>query len=89
MDSEAVPYSLHLTTISASAKVHYHQKTTETYFFLDCSADAAMELDGEVIPVRPKTAITIYPSTRHRAIGEMQVIIIASPKFDSTDEWFD
>jgi hypothetical protein len=26
---------------------------------------------------------------RHRAIGRMKVLIVALPKFDAADEWFD
>ena len=48
-----------------------------------------MELDGVIVPVAPQSAIVIHPGTRHRAVGKMKVIIIASPKFDATDEWFD
>lgn len=89
METPSVPYSFHLTEISTDARVHYHQRITETYFFLECAPDARMELDGEQIPVRPHTAIVVHPGTRHRAIGRMKVIIVASPKFDPTDERFD
>lgn len=89
MDVPSVPYSLHITEISQAAKVHYHKQTTETYFFLECGADATMELNGSSVPVSPQMAIVIHPETRHRAVGTMKVVLIASPKFDSADEWFD
>jgi mannose-6-phosphate isomerase-like protein (cupin superfamily) len=89
MDEESVPYSLHLTEISVDARVHFHKKITETYFVLECGPDAAIELDGERLPVKPRMAIMIPPGTRHRAVGEMKVVIVASPKFDPADEWFD
>lgn len=89
MDVPSVPYSFHVTEISVDAKAHYHKQTTETYFFLECGADAQMELDGELIPVQPHTAICVHPGTRHRAVGNMKVVIVASPKFDSADEWLD
>lgn len=89
MNAETVPYSLHLTEISATAKLHYHREITETYFFLECAPDAYMECDGEKVSVEPFTAMLIHPGTRHRAVGEMKVIIVASPKFDPSDEWFD
>lgn len=89
MDAPTIPYSLHLTKISSEARVHYHKTITETYFFLDCEPDAAMELDGQLIPVQPRTAIVIHPGTRHRAVGNMTIVLIASPKFDASDEWFD
>ncbi len=89
MNAENVPYSLHITEISVNAKVHYHKRITETYLILDCEPDAQMELDGERIPVKERQAIMITPLTRHRAVGKMTVAIVASPKFDPTDEWFD
>ncbi len=89
MQVESVPYSLHVTEISLNARVHYHKRLTETYFVLDCQPDAAIELDGQIIPLKPHLAIVIHPGTRHRALGRMQVLIVASPKFDPTDEWFD
>ncbi|GAB5403308.1 MAG: hypothetical protein Aurels2KO_15390 [Aureliella sp.] len=89
MDVESVPYSLHVTEISVNAKTHYHKRLTETYFILESDPDAALELDGELHPVSPKTAFVIHPGTRHRAVGKMTVVIVASPKFDPEDEWFD
>ena len=89
MEIDSVPYSLHITEISVNAKTHFHKRITETYFFLECAPDACMELNGERIPVKPLTAVVIHPGTRHRAIGNMKVVIVASPKFDPSDEWFD
>ena len=74
---------------SADAKLHYHKKLTETYFFLEGGVDAKMELDGDIVPVRPGVCIRIPPCVRHRAIGRMQVLIVAIPKFDPADEWLD
>ena len=48
-----------------------------------------MEIDGQSIPVRRHSGIVIHPGTRHRALGKMVVVIIASPKFDPSDEWLD
>ena len=81
------PMTVHVTEISADAALHYHKRLTETYFFLECGADAKMQLDGEILPVRPGLCIRIPPGVRHRAIGKMKVLIIATPKFDPQDEW--
>lgn len=89
MEVDSVPYSLHVTEISKDARVHYHQRLTETYFVLECQPDAAIELDGELVPLKPHLAVVIHPGTRHRAVGQMKVLIVANPKFDPTDEWFD
>lgn len=89
LDSPAVPYSLHVTDISLDAQTHYHRKTTETYLILECEPEAKLELNGQLIAVKPQSAIVIHPGTRHRAVGIMKVAIIASPKFDPHDEWTD
>ena len=83
------PATIHRTSISVDAQTHYHKRLTETYVFLECGAGAAMELDGERVPVHTGMSILIRPGTRHRAVGEMQVLIICLPKFDPADEWFD
>ncbi|MCA9131650.1 MAG: cupin domain-containing protein [Planctomycetales bacterium] len=89
METPSVPYSLHVTHIASDARVHYHRRLTETYFILECDPAAQLELNGERIPLQPHMAIVIHPGTRHRAVGQMKVLIVVSPKFDPTDEWFD
>jgi mannose-6-phosphate isomerase-like protein (cupin superfamily) len=88
-DVESFPGTIHVTEISADARVHYHRRLTETYYFLECAAGAIMELDGERVPVRPGVCIMIPPGVRHRAVGPMKVLIVVLPKFDPHDEWFD
>jgi len=88
-DDPRVPYSLHITEISTDAKTHYHRNTVETYIILECDTGASLEVDGHTIPVAPQSAVVIYPGARHRAVGKMKVVIIASPKFDPLDEWLD
>ena len=83
------PGTVHVTDVSADARVHYHQRLTETYFFLECGPDAQMQLNDELIPVQPGMCIMIRPGTRHRAVGRMKVLILVLPKFDPEDEWFD
>lgn len=89
MEVDSVPYSLHITQIEATAKTHYHKRLTETYFILECDKGSHLELDGDRVPVAPNQAFVIHPATRHRAVGNMKVLIVASPKFDPADEWFD
>ena len=83
------PATVDVTEISADAELHYHKRLTETYYILECGPDAQMQLDDDVIPLRPGLCILIRPGVRHRAMGQMKVLIIALPKFDPTDEWFD
>lgn len=88
-DVEEFPGTVHVTEISEDARLHYHKQLTETYYFLECGADAQMQLDDDLIPVRPGMCIMIPPGVRHRAVGRMKVLILVLPKFDSADEWFD
>jgi len=88
-DVEDFPATVHVTSISQDARVHYHKRLTETYYVLECASDAKMQLDDDVIALRPGMAVLIRPGTRHRAIGEMKVLIVVMPKFDASDEWFD
>lgn len=88
-DVDAFPGTVHVTEISLDAQRHYHKRLTETYYFLECLPGAQMELNEETIPVHPGMCIVIPPGTRHKAVGKMKVLIVAIPKFDPTDEWFD
>lgn len=88
-DVEDYPATVHVTEISEDARTHYHREHTETYYILECGPDAAMELDGELIPVRPGMSILIPPGVRHCAVGVMKIINIVIPKFDPADEYFD
>jgi mannose-6-phosphate isomerase-like protein (cupin superfamily) len=88
-DVAEFPGTLHRVEISVDARLHYHKRLTETYYFLDCQADAKMQLDDELIAVKPGMCIVIPPLVRHRAVGRMTVLNIVFPKFDPHDEWFD
>ena len=79
--------TMHLLQLTEDSQVHYHKKLTEIYLILEGSGH--MELDGERIEVQPMTSILIRPGCRHRAVGKMRIIIVAIPKFDPADEWFD
>jgi mannose-6-phosphate isomerase-like protein (cupin superfamily) len=80
------PGTVHRTEITDSAKAHFHRKLTETYYILECDPDARMQLDDELIPVRPGMCILIPPGVVHRAVGTMTVLIVVYPKFDPDDE---
>lgn len=79
--------TLHMVDIQADSRVHYHKKLTEIYLVLE--GEGHMELDGEMVPVRPLTAIFIKPGCRHRAVGKMRIVNMPVPAFDPADEWFD
>jgi mannose-6-phosphate isomerase-like protein (cupin superfamily) len=88
-DVEDFPATVHVTEIRADAELHYHKRLTETYYFLECGPDASMQLDDELVPVKPGMAILIPPGVRHRAVGRMKVLIVVIPKFAPGDEWLD
>jgi quercetin dioxygenase-like cupin family protein len=86
-DAPSPLLSVHLTEIAGEAKTHYHRRLTETYVVLE--GEGWMELDGERIPLRPLTAVTIRPGCRHRAVGHFKILNFVVPAFDPADEWFD
>ena len=88
-DVDDLPVTVHVTEISSDAKLHYHKQLTETYYFLECDPGARMQLEDQFIDVHPGMSIMIRPGTRHRAIGQMKVLIVVFPKFDPADEWLD
>jgi quercetin dioxygenase-like cupin family protein len=88
-DVPEFPGTVHRVEISLDARLHYHKRLTETYYFLQCEPGAQMQLDDELVAVKPGMCIVIPPGVRHRAVGRMTVLNIVIPKFDPQDEWFD
>lgn len=80
------PATVHLTEITEQAQLHYHTRQTETYVILECSDDAALQLNDDIIPLRPGMCILIPPGVRHRGLGRMKIINFVIPKFDPHDE---
>jgi mannose-6-phosphate isomerase-like protein (cupin superfamily) len=79
--------TIHLVDIQTDARTHYHKKLTEIYLILE--GEGFMELDGEMVAVKPMTSILIKPGCRHRAVGKMKIVNVPIPAFDPNDEWFD
>lgn len=79
--------TVHVVDIREDSRIHYHKKLTEIYVVLE--GEGQMELDGERVLVGPMTTIFIKPGCRHRAIGEMRILNVVIPPFDTEDEWFD
>ena len=86
-DEAGYPSTLHRTEITTEAKPHYHRRLTELYYILACQPGAAMELDGEQVPVHPGMAVLIPPGVVHRAVGSMTILNFVTPKFDPADEF--
>ena len=80
--------SFHIVEIEEDSHVHYHKEMTEIYFVLE--GEGQIELDGQLHPLKPETAVMIRPGCRHRAIGKgLKIINVPIPKFNPDDEWFD
>jgi mannose-6-phosphate isomerase-like protein (cupin superfamily) len=79
--------TLHLVEISVDARTHYHKRTTEIYLVLE--GEGFIELDGELVPVKPLSSVLIKPGCRHRAVGKMRIINVPVPAFDPADEYED
>jgi mannose-6-phosphate isomerase-like protein (cupin superfamily) len=79
--------TIHLVDIQQDARTHYHKRLTEIYLVI--SGTGHIEVDGELVPVKPLTALLIRPGCRHRAIGKLTIVNIPVPAFDPEDEWFD
>ena len=43
----------------------------------------------DLLPAIPGTAVLIKPLCRHRAVGDLRLLVTAIPAFDPDDEWFD
>ncbi len=87
VDPDNTVATMHIVDIEQDAKVHYHKKLTEVYLILEGPGN--MELDGQVVSVKPLTAIFIKPGCRHRAVGKMRIVNVSIPAFDPEDEWFE
>jgi len=79
--------TVHIVDIQQDSKVHYHKDHTEIYLVLE--GEGHIELDGDVVPLRPFTTVLIKPLCRHRAVGHLRIVNICIPPFDPLDEWFD
>jgi mannose-6-phosphate isomerase-like protein (cupin superfamily) len=88
-DVANAPASVHRVEIEIDARTHYHREHTEIYYILECSADAAIELDGKRVHAVAGLAVMIPPGVRHRAVGRMTILNVVVPPFDPADEWFD
>jgi len=85
--NEKSPASVHLLELADEPTCHYHKKTTEIYVILE--GEGGLELDGELVPVKPMSAVMIKPGCRHRGVGKMKLYNISIPRFDPDDFFCD
>jgi len=78
--------SMHLVEIKQDSELHYHKVMTELYYVLE--GEGHIELDGQIHPLTPGTAVLIKPGCRHRAVGaNLKILNVPVPKFDPADEY--
>jgi mannose-6-phosphate isomerase-like protein (cupin superfamily) len=79
--------NLHVTFITDSLK-HYHRETTEVYYILE--GHGKMELNDEVIDVKPGMIIYIEPLTAHRLVSleGVRTIVFGVPAYQQEDKYF-
>ena len=87
VDVDDAPASAHYLEVKDEPTTHYHKKTTEIYLVLE--GEGHLELDGDLVPVKPLSAILIKPGCRHRAVGRLKIINIPVPKHDDGDFFHD
>jgi mannose-6-phosphate isomerase-like protein (cupin superfamily) len=79
--------SFHIVSIRRNSRTHYHRRLTEIYHVLE--GTGRLELDDDVVSLRPGTTVLIKPGTRHRAVGRLKIVNVVVPAFDEGDEHFD
>lgn len=79
--------SFHVVEIKIDAAIHYHKEHAEIYYILE--GEGALELNGELVPVKAGDSCLIRPGCRHRAVGKLKVANVSLPAFDPADEYFD
>ena len=84
---EGSPASVHLLELAEEPVCHYHRKTTEIYVILE--GEGHLELDGELVGVRPLSAVMMRPGCRHRGVGRLKLLNISVPGFDAEDFYQD
>jgi mannose-6-phosphate isomerase-like protein (cupin superfamily) len=65
------------------AKLHYHERTDEFYYVI--SGKGAMSLDSEEIELHEGVVVYVPRGTRHRAWGDVTVLVVCVPAGVLTD----
>ncbi|NNC90724.1 MAG: cupin domain-containing protein [Akkermansiaceae bacterium] len=86
-DLADAPASAHLLELADEPVCHFHKRTTEIYIILEGHGE--LELDGDLVPVKPLSAVMIKPGCRHRAVGKMKLLNISVPRYDPDDFFHD
>ena len=60
------------------AKLHYHERTDEIYYVLDGAG--RMRLDDHEIELRKDVTVYVPRGTKHKAWGNLKVLVICIPR---------
>lgn len=75
--------NFHITHIMDSKK-HYHERCSEFYYILE--GGGKLELDDEVVDLRPGLAVFIPAGVAHRGYGDFRTVVVGIPAWDPEDE---
>ena len=75
-ERDAASAEVHQVEISR-AKLHYHAHTDEIYYFID--GTGSMILDDEEIEVHPGVVVYVPRGMKHKAIGDLKVLLVCIP----------
>ena len=78
--------NLHVTKITDSRR-HYHKLCMEYYHVLE--GRGKLEIADDTVDLNPGVTVVIPPRVRHRACGDLKLLIVGIPAFDPDDEYFD
>ena len=79
-------FSFHVVHI-LNGKTHYHKRSTESYYVLE--GKGKLDLDEDVIDLKPGVIVLIPPGVRHRGHGDFKTIVTGTPAFTPEDEYQD
>ena len=76
-EKDGAAAEVHHLEITA-AKLHYHERTDEIYYVLD--GIGRMRLDNREIELRQGVAVYVPRGTKHKAWGNLKVLVICIPR---------
>ena len=79
-------FSFHVVHILDGTK-HYHKRAMEVYYVLE--GKGRIELDDDVVDLKPGVIVMIPPGVRHRGYGDFKTVVTGTPAFTPEDEYFD
>ncbi|MGI8605285.1 MAG: cupin domain-containing protein [Verrucomicrobiales bacterium] len=62
----------------ADAKLHFHKRTDEIYYVLD--GQGHMQLDDQEIELHKDVVVYVPRGVKHRAWGDLKVLVICIPR---------